>query len=99
MKNISKSVRLDEFTYNYVNKFEGDNFNQKFDNLVKYCFVNEEELTKKIKVLDELKSKRIKELDDLNEKLFSLHNIERVYGNFYNLLKDYVKKCNGGVDL
>ena len=34
MKNVSKSVRLSEKVFNYINDYEGQGFNQKFENII-----------------------------------------------------------------
>ena len=33
-KNINKSVRLSNEVYEYVNEFQGNGFNEKFENIV-----------------------------------------------------------------
>lgn len=41
-KNISKSVRLTEEVFNYIDNFDGDGFNQKLENLVLFCMKDED---------------------------------------------------------
>lgn len=94
MKNISKTVRLDDVTYNYILKVDGDGFNQKLDNLVKLYFFSLDERQKKIKVLDDLMSERIKQLDDLNNKLFALQKIDKVFGDLYKSLEEYINNLS-----
>ena len=69
MKNISKSVRLSDKVYNYILLFEGDGFNQKFENLVFFALEQEEQKRKQLADLDELISTRSEELTRLNSNL------------------------------
>lgn len=41
-KNNLKSIRLSDQVMDYVINFEGDGFNQKFENLVLFCMEQEE---------------------------------------------------------
>ena len=41
-KNNFKSVRMSDQVMDYVINFEGDGFNQKFENLVLFCMEQEE---------------------------------------------------------
>ena len=61
MKNISKSVRLSDKVYNYILSFEGDGFNQKFENLVIFAMEQEDKKRKQLADLDKLISTRTEE--------------------------------------
>ncbi len=37
-KEINKSIRITKRVYDYVNRIEGEEFNQKFENMVNLCF-------------------------------------------------------------
>ena len=69
MKNISKSVRLSDKVYNYILSFEGDGFNQKFENLVIFALEQEDKKRKQLADLDKLISTRSEELTRLNSNL------------------------------
>ena len=69
MKNISKSIRLSKKVFDYIDSFEGDGFNQKFENIIIFAMEHEKEYTKKIKELDYILSLRNDELSDINQKL------------------------------
>lgn len=70
MKNISKSVRLSEKVYNYINDYEGQGFNQKFENIILFAMEEEERLMKRLSDIDKLISIRTNELNKINHNLY-----------------------------
>lgn len=66
-KNNLKSVRLSDQVMDYVINFEGDGFNQKFENLVLFCMEQEETRKQKIAFLDQQIVKQYKKLDALRQ--------------------------------
>lgn len=66
-KNNLKSVRLSDQVMDYVINFEGDGFNQKFENLVLFCMEQEETKKQKIAFLDQQIVKQYKKLDALQQ--------------------------------
>lgn len=66
-KNNLKSIRLSDQVMDYVINFEGDGFNQKFENLVLFCMEQEETRKQKIAFLDQQIIKQYKKLDALRQ--------------------------------
>jgi len=66
-KTNMKSVRLSDQVMDYVINFEGDGFNQKFENLVLFCMEQEETKKQKIAFLDQQIVKQYKKLDALRQ--------------------------------
>lgn len=66
-KNNFKSVRMSDQVMDYVINFEGDGFNQKFENLVLFCMEQEETKKQKIAFLDQQIIKQYKKLDALRQ--------------------------------
>ena len=64
-KNNFKSVHMSDQVMDYVINFEGDGFNQKFENLVLFCMEQEETRKQKIAFLNQQIAKQYKELDAL----------------------------------
>ena len=62
-----KSVRLSDQVMDYVINFEGDGFNQKFENLVLFCMEQEESKKQRITLLDQQIAKQYKKLDVLQQ--------------------------------
>lgn len=62
-----KSVRLSDQVMDYVINFEGEGFNQKFENLVLFCMEREESKKQRITLLDQQIAKQYKKLDVLQQ--------------------------------
>lgn len=71
-KNNLKSVRLSDQVMDYVINFEGDGFNQKFENLVLFCMEQEETKKQKIAFLDQQIVKQYKKLDALRQLISTI---------------------------
>lgn len=62
-----KSVRLSDQVMDDVINFEGEGFNQKFENLVLFCMEQEESKKQRITLLDQQIAKQYKKLDVLQQ--------------------------------
>lgn len=76
-KNNLKSVRLSDQVMDYVINFEGDGFNQKFENLVLFCMEQEETRKQKIAFLDQQIVKQYKKLDTLRQLTSEIVDVRR----------------------
>ena len=76
-KNNFKSVRLSDQVMDYVINFEGDGFNQKFENLVLFCMEQEETRKQKIAFLDQQIVKQYKKLDALRQLTSEIGDVRR----------------------
>lgn len=61
----------------YVINFEGDGFNQKFENLVLFCMEQEETRKQKIAFLDQQIVKQYKKLDALRQLTSEIGDVRR----------------------
>ena len=66
-KNNLKSVRLSDQVMDYVINFEGDGFNQKFENLVLFCMEQEESKKQRITLLNQQIARQYKKLYALQQ--------------------------------
>ena len=58
-KNNSKSVRLSDEVLSYIENYEGDGFNQKFENIILYSMKTESDREQRIQWLnDQIAEKR-----------------------------------------
>ena len=73
-KTNMKSVRLSDQVMDYVINFEGEGFNQKFENLVLFCMEQEESKKQRITLLDQQIAKQYK-------KLYALQQISAEIGD------------------
>ena len=76
-KNNLKSIRLSDQVMDYVINFEGDGFNQKFENLVLFCMEQEETRKQKIAFLDQQIVKQYKKLDALRQISSEIGGVRR----------------------
>ena len=76
-KNNFKSVRMSDQVMDYVINFEGDGFNQKFENLVLFCMEQEETRKQKIAFLDQQIVKQYKKLDALRQLTSEIGDVRR----------------------
>ena len=72
-----KSVRLSDQVMDYVINFEGEGFNQKFENLVLFCMEQEESKKYRITLLDQQIAKQYKKLDVLQQISSEIGGVRR----------------------
>ncbi|MCL1807983.1 MAG: hypothetical protein FWG31_09820 [Oscillospiraceae bacterium] len=93
-KSISRSIRMTETVYTYVNQHIGDGFNQKFENICHRFMREEAELDRRI-------SEKKKLLQQLNDKVRDIQNglrtAEDIHWQLERIkteLRDSIDKCN-----
>lgn len=64
-KSISKSIRLTEEIYNYINSYDGDGFNCKFENIILDAMFTEKERRHQLQELDGRIARQRQELEKL----------------------------------
>lgn len=72
-----KSVRLSDQVMDYVINFEGEGFNQKFENLVLFCMEQEESKKQRITLLDQQIAKQYKKLYALQQLSSEIGDVRR----------------------
>ena len=87
-----KSVRLSDQVMDYVINFEGEGFNQKFENLVLFCMEQEESKKQRITLLDQQIAKQYK-------KLYALQQISSKIGDVRRALTNLEWRANDLSDL
>ena len=91
-KNNLKSVRLSDQVMDYVINFEGEGFNQKFENLVLFCMEQEESKKQRILLLDQQIARQYK-------KLYALQQISSEIGDVRKALTNLEWRANDLSDL
>lgn len=76
--NIIRSFRYDDHTESILLKFKGDNLNQKFINMVLYCFDEEKRLSK---LLEQKHSDLQKLENSVDVKRKELYNLDKLLSN------------------
>lgn len=78
-KSISKSVRMTPAVFDMVDKFEGNGFNEKFENLVLFCLKEESNIRTAIKekkaLYDRQVAMRVKEIESLDKQINSKREV------------------------
>lgn len=87
-----KSVRLSDKVMDYVINFEGEGFNQKFENLVLFCMEQEESKKQRITLLDQQIAKQYK-------KLYALQQLSSEIGDVRRALTHLERQTNDLSDL
>lgn len=86
MKNIQKSIRMSQEVYEYIAAFDGKNFNDKFDNCLRFCMEHNQQLRRS-------KIRMEKQIFDLTEQIQEYRNIisslERIQ-SYVNFACDHV---------
>ncbi len=94
-KTISRSIRMTQTVYDIVNKYEGNGFNEKFENMVLYCFREENRIKAAIKEQQEIYKLRQaqcdREITNINKRIDDkrrvLHRVSELADGIENLLK------------
>lgn len=86
-KTNMKSVRLSDQVMDYVINFEGEGFNQKFENLVLFCMEQEESKKQRITLLDQQIARQYK-------KLYALQQLSSKIGDVRKALTDLEWRTN-----
>lgn len=87
-----KSVRLSDQVMDYVINFEGEGFNQKFENLVLFCMEQEESKKQRITLLDQQIARQYK-------KLYALQQFSSEIGDVRRALTHLERQANDLSDL
>lgn len=95
MKSNNKSVRLDDYTYNYVLNYRGDGFNEKFENIVYDASKAEAERKLNISRLDSLIELKRSHIDDLDKKILMLKRVSGIVDNVISSIELIDNIVNG----
>lgn len=93
-KSNAKSVRMSDKVLKYVECFEGNGFNEKFENMVLYFMENEPKLKERIGSCE----KRLKSLEyDISQKQGLLKDLT-TFENKVGLIKTYLSDLLKGLE-
>lgn len=88
MKNIQKSIRMSQEIYEYIAAFDGKNFNDSFENCLKYCMEQN-------RIIRRNRIRLEKEMFELQDKIQQYRNIlsdlERIQ-TYVNFACDFVSQ-------
>lgn len=72
-KSINKSIRLTPKVYNYIESYQGNGFNEKFENIILEAMELEEERKKRIQVLDGMIADKLDDYNTLRDRIKDLN--------------------------
>ena len=74
-KSVQKSIRISEDVLKYIEKQDGNGFNEKLCNMVLYCMEHEDDIKKKVATAE----KRLETVEkQINEKQKLLEQLEAI---------------------
>ena len=76
-KSVSKSIRLTEEVFTYIDGYQGEGFNQKFENIILDAMISESKRKKRIESLDQEIAKRENEFRKLFEDISAFQSLYR----------------------
>lgn len=88
-KSNLKSVRLSDQVMDYIINFEGDGFNQKFENLVLFCMEQEEAKKNHLDLLDQQIKKAYRKLDTIRDLSYQVAELRRAFMHMERQVNDF----------
>ncbi len=88
MAKIAKSVRIDPKVYNYIEKYKGEGFNEKFENIITDAMESESKRLEKIKQLDSQINEKEKQLRKVIGEVNRLQDVSNKVGNLIRSCKE-----------
>lgn len=85
-KNISKSIRLSSEINKYIEDFEGNGFNEKFENIIIYAMKTEIDRKKRLDEITKLIDSRSQDLKQINKELTVARDETRKYKQIMSVL-------------
>ena len=86
-KNVQKSIRISEDVAKYIEKQEGNGFNEKLCNMVLYCMEHEADIKKKISVAEKRLKNVEKQIGEKEELIEKLESISRFVGSCLRVIQ------------
>lgn len=93
-RDIQKSIRISEDVYNFINNTDGDNFNDRLNNILKFFRSEYDNKLKDIELLQNRYDNLKAEYDDLRDAMFKLQNINDLCLKFEKSVNKAVKFCD-----
>lgn len=91
-KSEPKTMRFEDWAEDYINKFSGNSFSERFHNMVKHFTEEEKQVSNKLKVLDLQIKEKEKRVNDLTDFLSDVRWLENTFKDL-QLSIDRTRKC------
>lgn len=86
-KTIQKSIRISNSVFEYIEKYKGDNFSEKFENLILYCMKEEKNITKRVTTSEQQLKDLNSEIDEKSKLLLKLRVLEQKLDGIFNAIE------------
>ena len=93
-KSISRSIRMTETVYTYVNQHIGDGFNQKFENICHRFMWEEAELDRRIEEKRKLLAEQTDKIRDIQSAIKSAEDLSWMLERTKTDIRNLNSKCN-----
>ena len=87
MAKVPKSIRVEQEVFDYIEDYEGNGFNQKFENIILFAMKTEKDMKERIKILDrEIKARNVN-LKSINDDIYKRKDILYKLENIFRLVE------------
>lgn len=93
-RDIQKSIRISEDVYNFINDADGDNFNDRLNNILKFFRSEYDKKLEDIALLQNRYDNLKAEYDDLRSALYKLDDVNALYDQFIKSMQKAINYCD-----
>ena len=97
-KNVSKSIRLTEDLYKYIDNYCGDGFNEKFENVILDARHRENKRLIRLEMLQKDYDRLEARYKELQQSFAELKSIHRNAVNVHRMLYELSGECSAFLD-
>lgn len=94
MAKIAKSIRIDPKIFTYIEKYNGDGFNEKFENIIRDSMESEKIRLEKIKQLENQIEEKEKQFRKVMIEVNKMQDIANRVGNMARTCKEIEERLD-----
>ena len=94
MAKVAKSIRIDPKVYAYIEKYKGDGFNEKFENIIKDAMESEQKRLERIKQLDKQIEEKEKQLRKIMGEVNRMQDVSCKVGSLIRTCKEIEERLD-----
>ncbi len=95
MAKIAKSIRVDQEIFAYIERYKGEGFNEKFENIIRDAMESEKKRLEHIKQLDKQIREQEQKLQKIMNEVRKVSDISYQVNNIMRCFTDIEKKLAG----
>lgn len=90
-----KSVRLSDEVLNFINSYpDGQNFNQKLENIILFVFKNEKEMTRRLDSLHKDIDIEKHKLIEIRNEIYEFNDIKKRFESLINTMDNIIEEVH-----